>query len=83
MSVITGLLSFCTLAVRIGGRVALAREQRRTMTAVATALAAEARSARAWHRTRGGDQWSLTVGASDRGEETADRQGLAAPRDGG
>lgn len=81
VSVVTGVLAFGTLVVRIGGHVVLAREQRRTMAAVATALAADARSARAWQRTRTGDQWSLVVGAFDRGEATADQQGLA-PQDG-
>lgn len=79
-SAVTGVLAFCTLAVRIVGRVALAREQRRTMSAVATAFSADVRSARAWHRTRTGDQWSLAVGPTDRDEETPGHQG-PSPQD--
>lgn len=52
------MLGLAALLVRVLGRVALARQQRRAMAAVATALAREGRSGRARQRGRGGE-WSI------------------------
>jgi hypothetical protein len=56
----SGLLGLGAVTVRVWGRVALARQQRRTLTAVADTLAATGRSARARQRM-GGEEWSIEL----------------------
>lgn len=81
VAVVSGLVALGTLAIRIGGRVAMAREQRRAMAAIAHAFTAESRSGRAWHQTRSGDQWSVTIGAAE-STEAHSRQPPPQLRDG-
>ena len=58
----SGLLGLAALLIRVWGRVALARLERRAMTDVATALAAAGQSARARRRGSGGE-WSIELDA--------------------
>lgn len=61
-SVASGLLALGALAVRVGGRLALARHQRRAMTVLALALAATGRPVRV-RRQVGGEEWSIELAA--------------------
>ncbi|MEV6057826.1 hypothetical protein [Streptomyces sp. NPDC052107] len=79
-SVVTGVLALGTLAIRVSGRVKLAREQRQAITAVAEAIAATGRPARIRHRSAG-TQWSLEVGNSPVTEEALRPPGPAAGGD--
>ncbi|MGQ4385192.1 hypothetical protein [Streptomyces sp. SAS_270] len=67
-SVLAGVLALGALAIRVGGRVRLAREQRQAITAVAEAVTATGRTARIRHSCAGA-QWSLEVGSSPVEEE--------------
>ncbi|WP_433171705.1 hypothetical protein [Actinoallomurus sp. CA-150999] len=75
VSAASGLLALGALAVRMWGRVAVARQQRRAMMAVASTLAATGQAARARRRTCG-EEWSIEVDARrDPGGETKEPGG--------
>jgi hypothetical protein len=82
VAVASGLLGLAALLIRSWVRVALARQQRRAMTAVATALAVEGRSARARQRGRGGE-WSIEFDVRqelpDRGRDVSGSQVKGGP----
>jgi hypothetical protein len=65
----SGLLGLGTLTVRVWVRVALARQQRRTMTAVARTLAATGRPVRARRRVCD-EEWFIEVGSGDGRQES-------------
>lgn len=62
LSVASGLLALGALAVRVWGRVAVARQQRRAMTTVASMLAATGRPVRARRQARS-EEWSIEIDA--------------------
>ncbi|WP_369228984.1 hypothetical protein AB5J56_00780 [Streptomyces sp. R21] len=76
-SALTGMLALGALAIRVSGRVRLAREQRQAITAVTAAVAATGRTARIRHRCAGA-QWSLEVGNSPVPDEALRPPGRAA-----
>ena len=76
----SGLLGLGAVTVRVWGRVALARQQRRTLTAVADTLATTGRSARARQRL-GGEEWSIELGLREEADEWRGRSGNGVESD--
>lgn len=77
VAVVSGLAGLGALAVRICGGVALARQHRRAMTALARTVVAAGRPVRAQQRVSGGE-WSIVLDlpqepATERGERDSIR----------
>lgn len=72
--VVTGLIALGALALRVGGRLALARYQRRAMTMLALALAATGRPVRVRRQVRG-EEWSIEVAAPGQPDQDAAEPG--------
>ena len=59
-----GVLEVAGTALQVRGAVALAREERRTITVLAGCLVAGGQPAQVTHRDPSGAQWTITVGAA-------------------